>query len=111
VSPQKTGERRHKITLQRPVQVPDGIGGFSQSWENVAANIWASKRQLSGSEKMYHDVLAHNEIVVFGIRRRAQKVSAEWQIIYQDQRYKITGLSPQDINEPIVEITAQRDPG
>lgn len=105
------GDRRHKITLQRQVRVPDEIGGYAMVWQDVAQPIWAGKRQLNGGEKMYHDVLSHNEICVFTIRRRAEKISAEWQIIYANQRYKITGISPQEINEPFVEITAQRDPG
>ena len=106
-----TGDLRHKITLTRPVQTPDGIGGFAETWQTAAGPIWAAKRQLSGTEKPYHDALALNEIVVFTIRRRAQKISAEWQVNYENQRYKIIGLTPQDINEPFVEITVQRDPG
>lgn len=106
-----SGDLRHKITLQSQVRVPDEIGGYAMVWQDVGPAIWAGKRQLKGSEKLEHDVLSHNEICVFIIRRRAEKVSAEWQIIYANQRYKITGLSPQEINEAFVEITAQRDPG
>jgi head-tail adaptor len=105
------GQLRYRITLQKPVNVPDGIGGFTQTWENAASNIWADKRQLFGSEKPYHDAVSLNEILVFTVRRRAEKISPQWQIVYANQRYQITGLSSQELNNPFVEITAQRDPG
>jgi SPP1 family predicted phage head-tail adaptor len=45
----KIGELRHRVTIQELVRVPDGLGGYSESWRDVAT-IWASIEPLRGQE-------------------------------------------------------------
>lgn len=43
---------RHKITIQRKQDAPDGFGGSVTTWVNVA-QPWARMKPKSGSEKVY----------------------------------------------------------
>lgn len=31
---------RHRLTLQQPILMPDGAGGYARTWQNVA-DLWA----------------------------------------------------------------------
>jgi len=39
---------RHKLTLQQEIQTPDGAGGSSKSWEDVA-DLWAEIIPIVGA--------------------------------------------------------------
>ncbi len=43
------GQFRERITLQRAVSVPDGIGGFTRSWTKLAT-VWARVVPTLGKE-------------------------------------------------------------
>jgi len=44
------GELKHKITIQELQRVPDGYGGYTETWNNVAT-AWAKIQPLKGSER------------------------------------------------------------
>lgn len=39
-----------KLTLEEPVRVPDGAGGFTQSWQ-VLGELWAEVKPGTGRER------------------------------------------------------------
>jgi len=45
----QAGILRHRITLQSPINVPDGFGGFTVSWEDEF-NAWADIDPPKGRE-------------------------------------------------------------
>ncbi|GEB79225.1 head-tail adaptor protein [Desulfovibrio desulfuricans] len=45
------GSLRHRITLQRMVRTPDGMGGGSDSWVDVDT-LWAEVQPLTGKAYM-----------------------------------------------------------
>jgi len=45
----KIGKLRHRITIQDKVTVPDGYGGMTSTWQDVAT-VWASVEPLKGKE-------------------------------------------------------------
>jgi len=53
----KSGALRSRLTLQRPVRTPDGQGGFTLTWQNVAT-VWAQITPLAGREYMFAEQLA-----------------------------------------------------
>lgn len=42
---------RHRITIQRKSRTGDGLGGFVETWADLA-EVWAMWSPLSGSEQM-----------------------------------------------------------
>jgi SPP1 family predicted phage head-tail adaptor len=47
----RIGELRQRVTLQQPNDVPDGAGGFTRSWSDLAS-VWARIEPLSGAERL-----------------------------------------------------------
>jgi len=45
----KIGKLRHRITIQEKVTVPDGYGGVTSTWKDVAT-VWSSVEPLKGRE-------------------------------------------------------------
>ncbi len=46
----ETGSLRHKVDIERPVEVRGELGGTSEQFELFLENIWASVEPLSPSE-------------------------------------------------------------
>ena len=44
------GELRHKITIQELQRVPDGYGGYTETWNDIAV-VWAKIQPLRGNER------------------------------------------------------------
>jgi len=42
----RAGSLRHRLTVETPVRLPDGGGGFTTSWE-VYTDVWAAIEPLS----------------------------------------------------------------
>lgn len=45
----RPGKLRHRITLQQVTRTPDGIGGYTETWTDVAT-VWAAVEPLRGRE-------------------------------------------------------------
>lgn len=43
------GKMRHRITIEQKTRVPDGAGGYTESWLPFAA-VWAAVDPISGKE-------------------------------------------------------------
>lgn len=54
------GDLRHLLTLQEEIRTPDGGGGFTVAWQNIAQSpkIYASITSLSGNEQLSQQQLA-----------------------------------------------------
>lgn len=46
----RAGRLRHRVTLQQLTQVPDGGGGYTEDWTDVAT-VWAAVEPLRGQER------------------------------------------------------------
>lgn len=76
---------RHRVTLQEPVMTPDGAGGFTRGWSDVA-ELWAEitpaqPRAWQATEPV---VNAHQQSRVFSrvsLRYRAG-VTADMRLVY-----------------------------
>lgn len=45
----RIGQLDKRVTIQETVRVPDGGGGYTETWKDVAT-VWASLQPLSGRE-------------------------------------------------------------
>lgn len=46
----KIGKMRHRITIEQKTRVPDGAGGYTESWVAFVSNVSASIDPVSGKE-------------------------------------------------------------
>lgn len=72
----RAGKLRNRLTLQQPVRTPDGQGGFTLTWTDVAT-VWADIRQLAGREYLLAQQLGTALSHEVSIRYRAD-VIASW---------------------------------
>lgn len=45
------GDMKHRVTIRQPMLTPDGAGGFSESWQDIAA-VYASIKPAAASEQL-----------------------------------------------------------
>jgi SPP1 family predicted phage head-tail adaptor len=50
----RIGELRHRLTLEAPVEAPDGAGGFARTWTPLG-EIWAAIEPLGAGEAVIAD--------------------------------------------------------
>lgn len=65
--PLRTADLRHKITIRRPAQAPDGKGGYTSTWSTIAS-CFAEIHGLDGRESTMEHVL--EGVSVYRIRIR-----------------------------------------
>lgn len=53
----RAGSLRHRITIRRRTNTPDGAGGWTPSWTNVGVNLPADIVSINGKEAMVGQVL------------------------------------------------------
>jgi SPP1 family predicted phage head-tail adaptor len=97
----KAGELRHRITLQRFVEVLDSNGEVQQDattgeiardWETVAS-VWAKIRASSVREFIAAGVTQSEVTVAITIRQRSD-VDNGWRALHGAKIYNILGVLP-----------------
>jgi SPP1 family predicted phage head-tail adaptor len=92
VKPLTSADLRHKITIRRPSDVPDGKGGFTTSWATIAT-AFAEVSGLDGRESVMDRVLEGISVYRIRIRwRSGLDVRASDQLQYAGSSLNI--LSP-----------------
>jgi len=86
----RTGDLRHRITLQELVSIPDGMGGFSEGWQDVAT-VWASVEPLRGQER-YLAQQAVQEITHKVTIRYRKSVSPKMRILFGNRVLSIVAV-------------------
>lgn len=75
---------RARVILQQPVHTPDGAGGVTRSWENVAT-LWAEIQPLRGQEVQEAGRLQGSTTHKVTIRYRSG-VTAAQRFLYESTR-------------------------
>jgi head-tail adaptor len=103
------GSFRHRVTFQDPgPAVPDGVGGYSQEWEDLAPPTWF----VSITPAAAHDLerIASGSVVTsttYLVRGRYHRgVSTKTRMLHDGQTFAITGTRPADPHKTLMELTA-----
>lgn len=83
------GILRHRITLQSPTAVADGMGGHTVTWTTVDT-VWAAIWPVSAKEQLRADQPAMT--VTHRIRLRHRTVGADWRVKYGTRYFAIVSL-------------------
>jgi SPP1 family predicted phage head-tail adaptor len=101
------GSLRHRITFQQRVLAADGGGGFTETWQNVAASpeVYASIEALSGGEGLQSGQLSTSVSARFVVRHRTD-ITPNMRIQKGSAVYNIVSVSDKDGSGTFLDILA-----
>lgn len=86
----RIGDLKHRVTLQYPAKVPDGMGGSTVTWTD-AATVWAAIWPVSASETI--QVNQASMTITHRIRIRYRSVlKASWRISWANRYFNIVSI-------------------
>jgi SPP1 family predicted phage head-tail adaptor len=100
-------ELRHRVTLQEQVRMPDGGGGFTVSWQNIASvpEVYAEIVPLTGAEQLRYHQLATSVTHKITLRYRSD-VTPALRLLHGSVVYDITSVTNQNGLSAYLEILA-----
>lgn len=101
------GALTYRVTLQEAVRTPDGGGGFTEAWQNIAETptVYAAIQPLSGGEAFRFrqlEAAATHRII---IRHRTDITSAH-RLLHGTDIYDIVSVLDADEKREFLEIVA-----
>lgn len=103
----KSGELDQVILIQREVLASDGMGGQTVSLTNVAVDLPAKARALTGKEFARYDQLNASAMTVFVIRYR-DDLREDDRITWNGEAYNIRYIPPISARELYRTIEAEK---
>lgn len=103
------GAMNQRITLERAVDTPDGIGGVTKTWVKFARDAmpWANVIAKSGKEVMAEGRTSASFVVLFTIYNRSDVTDLD-RIIWGGVAYNIRGIRREGVEALRLVIEAER---
>jgi SPP1 family predicted phage head-tail adaptor len=102
------GSLRERITIQRPVDTPDGGGGAHRQWQDVQT-VWAAVHPVARDEQRYGAHVASR--ARFGIVLRADGViAADARLLWRGMILGIVSVLHDPATQDRCTIFAEREP-
>lgn len=89
------GRLRHRITIRREQNLPDGKGGFDRSWSTLASRISAEVANLNGREALLGSILQGVATFQITVRYREDIQPAD-QLIWHGRERELNVHSAED---------------
>lgn len=106
----RAGELRHRITLLRRVEHPDGMGGATVSWE-AAGKMWARVMPMTSGDAEADQAGAPTEVadyrIAFRMNGLGRTVTSSDAIEWQGERLSIVNAGVPDPREGMRMITCK----
>lgn len=93
---------RHRLALQQETVTPDGSGGYTQSWQNVA-DLWAEILPISGKERLFAGQMQAEISHKITIRFRTGIV-AGMRLLYDSRAFNIRAILNPKENDEVLEL-------
>ena len=89
----RVGELDQRITFQERLSVPDGMGGSSFTWQNIAAfpESWAHVRPKSGREVTEYDRV-NAEVGYLLVVRYRDDISPAYRVLWDGVSFNIKAI-------------------
>ncbi len=102
-----TSRLRHRVTLQQEIRIPDGAGGFSNSWQDMA-DLWAeinpaNAKSLYGIEKLFAGKIQAEISHKITIRYRSG-MSTSMRLLFDNRAFNIRAINNIHENNEILEL-------
>jgi SPP1 family predicted phage head-tail adaptor len=101
------GELDQLITIKRESLADDGMGGHDVTLSDVAVDLWAKARALSGKEFERYDQVNATAMVMFIIRNRTDLLQTD-QIQWNGAAYNIRYIHPTSTRDLYLMIEAEK---
>lgn len=104
----QAGNLDQRVTLQRRTRTPDGMGGFTEAWADLAT-VWAQVLPLRGSEKWEAMRVSPDDRMKIRIRWRGDAngqpyyTSAD-RLVWRGRTYNIESVLPWGGRQAYIEI-------
>jgi SPP1 family predicted phage head-tail adaptor len=105
----RAGELDQRITFQERVSTPDGMGGSSFTWADIAnlSSVWAHVRPKSGREVTQYDRVNAEAGYLFVVRNRSD-IKPSYRIEWQGELFNIRVISQPKGRALYLEIEGDR---
>lgn len=105
-----TTRLRHRLTLQQEVKTPDGAGGYTRAWQNIA-DLWAeispiSTRVIYGSEKLFAGQMQASLSHKVTIRYRSG-LSTAMRLLFDNRIFNIRAIYNVQENKDVIELLVE----
>ena len=104
------GRLRHRVTIQEPVQTPNGSGGVVETWQDIAKQpqVFAAIQTLSSGEALrFHQVngRATHRIHI----RHRDDITPRMRLLRGSIVYNIVSVTDRDNAGRFLEVLAQTE--
>lgn len=108
----KIADLKHRITFQQLTNTPDGQGGFTEAWANIASvpEVWAKVEPVSASERFFSQQIQPLVTHKVTIRWR-NDLNASMRISHEGRIFQIHGIRSLDEERFWTLIDAQEGVG
>lgn len=100
------GTMDQRITLQRLAETPDGCGGVTHAWSDLAT-VWASVRTKSAGEDLTNGRINATAVSTFWIWNRSDLTEID-RLVWGGEVYNIRGVLRQGGRRLRLQIEAER---
>ncbi|PPD44501.1 MAG: head-tail adaptor protein [Methylocystis sp.] len=101
----KVGELRQRVTIETPVDIADGAGGFTRSFTPLA-QVWAKIEPASAMEQFAEQRLEQSRTLVVTIRWRAD-VASQMRFDHRGRKLLIRGAIDPDETRRFVKCACE----
>jgi SPP1 family predicted phage head-tail adaptor len=84
------GRLLHRVEIEEPLRTPDGYGGYTETWQNIATT-WAKVEPASAKERYFADKIEHNVTHVITIRSLGL-LDTSMRVVFRDRVFHIRGI-------------------
>lgn len=100
------GELDQRVTIRSRTRAPDGAGGFSEHWSDVAT-VWALVRPMSGRERENADRQEASANYLIVVRYRSDVKESD-SIYWRGNEYNIRFIKDRGPRALYLEMEAER---
>lgn len=105
------GHMKHRVTIQEAVLTPDGAGGFTHVWQDIAEapEVFAAITPVSGAEQFRFGQLQATATHHIVVRYRGD-ITTAMRLVEGDVTYTMASLKDRDGSKTYLEILAMARP-
>jgi SPP1 family predicted phage head-tail adaptor len=106
----EAGRLNRRIRLQRPLDVPDGAGGYTRTWQDVAT-LWAYLEPKAGREQwQLQQVYPIHLLRVILRYSPSLHIDESMRLVYRSQPYNIRSVTQPGEAHTVVELLCEALP-
>lgn len=102
------GGLRHSVTIQKPIRIANGSGGFNEEWADVAT-VYAAIRPWSGMERIFGGQI-REDVTHFITIRGGLDIKSNMRIVFGNSIFQIHGVMNREYRGIWYDLLCQEGP-